>query len=172
MDSCNAKELTDFEKKTKVLKLIPKPKGHIVVGIRQVFRNKLDDPGVVIRSIDRLIPKVYIQLKGIDYDEIYALVARLEPICIFLAYVAHKNGKVQKMDVKSDFLNGELKEEEYLQKPLGFDNSQFPNYYYKIEKVVYGLKQAPRAWYETLSTVLIDSGFKCRIIDPTLFQTV
>ena len=74
------------------------------------------------------------------------------------------------MDVKSAFLDGELKEEVYLQQPPGFENLQFPNYCYKLEKAVYGLKQAPRAWYETLSNFLIDSGFKRGIIDPTIFR--
>ena len=76
------------------------------------------------------------------------------------------------MDVKSAFLNGELKEEVYLQQPPGFEDLDHPDYCYKLDKAVYGLKQAPRAWYETLSTFLIDSGFKRGVVDPTLFRRI
>ena len=114
--------------------------------------------------------KGYNQLEGIDYDETYAPVAIIKAIHIFLVYAAHMNIKVHQMDVKSAFLNRELKEEVYLQQPPGFESQEFPNHYYKLEKAVYGLKQALRAWYETLSEFLVMSGYKRGVIDPTLFR--
>ena len=134
------------------------------------FRNKLDDLGAIIRCKSRLVAQRYRQQEGIDYDETFAPVARLEAIRIFLAYAAHKKFKAFQMDVKSAFLNGELKEEVYLQQPPGFEDLDHPDYCYKLDKAVHGLKQAPRAWYETLSTFLIDSGFKRGVVDPTLFR--
>lgn len=89
-------------------------KSHTIVGTRWVYKNKLDESGAVLRNKARLVAKGYSQLEGIDYDETYAPVARMEAICIFLAYASHKNIKVHQMDVKSAFLNGELKEEAYL----------------------------------------------------------
>ncbi|CAH1432412.1 unnamed protein product [Lactuca virosa] len=162
-------ELEEF-KRNKVWQLVPKPKGHNIVGTRWVYKKKLDESGAVVRNKVRLVAKGYIQLEGVDYDETYALVARMEAIRIFLAYAAHKNIKVHQMDVKSAFLNGELKEEVYLQQPPGFECLEFPDYCYKLEKAVYSLKQAPRAWYETLSEFLVSSGYKRGVIDPTLFR--
>ena len=138
-------ELAEF-KRNEVWKLIPKPKGQTIVGARWVFRNKLDDLGAVIRNKARLVAQGYRQLEGIDYDETFGPVARLVPIRIFLAYAAHKMFKAFQMDVKSAFLNGELKEEVYLQQPPGFEDLDHPDYCYKLDKAVYGLKQAPRAW--------------------------
>ena len=161
-------ELEEF-KRNKVWQLVPKPQGHTVVGTRWVFKNKLDESGVVVKNKARLVAKGYSQLEGIDYDETYAPVARMEAIRIFLAYAAHKNIKVHQMDVKSAFLNGELKEEVYLQQPPGSESVEFLDHCYKLEKAVYGLKQAPRAWYETLSGFLVSSGYKRGVIDPTLF---
>ena len=107
-------ELAEF-KWNAVWKLIPKPKGHTIVGTRWVFRNKLDELGAVIRNKARLVAQGYHQQEWIDYDETFAPVARIEAIHIFLAYAAHKKFTVFQMDVKSAFLNGELKEEVYLQ---------------------------------------------------------
>ena len=88
--------------------LIPIPQGHTIVGTGWVFKNKLDESGVVIRNKARLVAKGYNQLEGVDYDETYAPVARMEAIRIFLAYTTHKNIKVHQMDVKGNFMNGEL----------------------------------------------------------------
>ncbi|KAI3788196.1 hypothetical protein L2E82_00927 [Cichorium intybus] len=114
----------------------------------------------------------YSQQEGIDYDETYAPVARLEAIRIFLAYAAHKNFKVYQMDVKCAFLHGEIDRDVYIQQPPGFEDPQFPNHSFKLQKAVYGLKQAPRAWYSTLSTFLEESGFKRGSIDQTLFRKI
>ncbi|GJU08411.1 putative ribonuclease H-like domain-containing protein [Tanacetum coccineum] len=107
--------------------------------------------------------------KGIDYDEVFALVARIKAIRLFLAYVSFKDFVVYQMDVKSAFLYGKIKEEVYVCQPPGFEDPDFPNRVYKVEKALYGLHQAPRAWYETLSTYLLDNGFQRGKIDKTLF---
>ncbi|GJS73191.1 retrovirus-related pol polyprotein from transposon TNT 1-94 [Tanacetum coccineum] len=107
--------------------------------------------------------------KGIDYDEVFAPVARIEAIRLFLAYASFKDFVVYQMDVKSAFLYGKIEEEVYVCQPPGFEDPDFPDRVYKVEKALYGLHQAPRAWYETLSTYLLDNGFQRGKIDKTLF---
>jgi hypothetical protein len=114
----------------------------------------------------------YSQKEGIDYGETFAPVARLESIRMLLAYAAHHDFILHQMDVKSAFLNGPLKELVYVKQPPGFEDPNFPNYVYKLDKVLYGLKQAPRAWYENLSELFRDRGFDVGLIDPTLFTKV
>ncbi|GKA71181.1 retrovirus-related pol polyprotein from transposon TNT 1-94 [Tanacetum coccineum] len=101
----------------------------------------------------------YTKKEGINYDEVFALVARIEAIRLFLAYASFKDFMVYQMDVKSAFLYGKIEEEVYVCQPPGFEDPDFPNRVYKVEKALYGLHQAPRAWYETLSTYLLDNGF-------------
>ena len=137
-------ELNQFER-NKVWKLVPRPKGRTIIGTKWVFRNKMDETGIVTRNKARLVAKGYSQEEGIDFDETFAPVARLEAIRIFLAYAAHANFKVYQMDVKSAFLNGELEEEVYVQQPPGFEDADFPDFVYRLFKALYGLKQAPRA---------------------------
>ncbi|KAI3691360.1 hypothetical protein L2E82_49707 [Cichorium intybus] len=161
-------ELSEF-KRNNVWDLVPRPSNHRVIGTRWVFRNKLDDMGTVVRNKARLVAKGYSQIEGLDYDETYAPVARLEAIRIFLAYAAHKNIIVHQMDVKSAFLQGDLQETIYLQQPSGFEELSRPNHVYRLNKAVHDLKQSPRAWYETLSTFLVSSGYRRGVIDPTFF---
>ncbi|GJY11602.1 putative ribonuclease H-like domain-containing protein, partial [Tanacetum coccineum] len=111
----------------------------------------------------------YTQEEGIDYDEVFAPVARIEAIRLFLAYASFMGLFVYKMDVKSAFLYGTIEEEVYVCQPPGFEDPQFPDKVYKVEKALYGLHQAPRAWYETLSTYLIENRFRRGTIDKTLF---
>ncbi|KAJ9552836.1 hypothetical protein OSB04_016881 [Centaurea solstitialis] len=135
-------------------------------------RNKvwrLDENDLIIRNKARLVAKGYRQQEGIDYDETFAPVARIEAIQIFLAYAAHKNMTVYQMDVKCAFLNGVLQEEVYVEQPEGFVDPRFPEHVYVLDKALYGLKQAPRAWYETLTDYLLGVGYKKGTIDPTLF---
>nr|GFB23693.1 hypothetical protein [Tanacetum cinerariifolium] len=113
---------------------------------------------------------VTLNKKGIDYDETFAPVARIEAIRLFLAYVADKEFTVYQMDVKTAFLNGILKDEVYVGQPPGFVSKQYPDHVYALEKALYGLKQAPRAWYDVLSQFLIESGFQKGSIDTTLFN--
>ncbi|GJT28411.1 retrovirus-related pol polyprotein from transposon TNT 1-94 [Tanacetum coccineum] len=110
-----------------------------------------------------------VQEEGIDFEESFALVARIEAICIFVAYAAHKNMTIYQMDVKKAFLNGELKEEVYISQPEGFVDQDNPSHLYKLKKALYGLKQAPRAWYDMLPSFLISQRFSKGVVDPTLF---
>ncbi|GJW46099.1 putative ribonuclease H-like domain-containing protein [Tanacetum coccineum] len=139
------------------------------IGTKWVYRNKKDERGIMIKNKARLIAQGYTQEEGIDYEEVFAPVARIEAIRLFLAYASFKDFVVYQMDVKSDFLYGKIKEEVYVCQPPGFEDPYFPNRVYKVEKVLYGLHQAPRAWYETLSTYLLDNGFQRGKIDKTLF---
>ena len=108
-------------------------------------------------------------MEGIDFDETFAPVARLESIRILLAIASHLNFKLYQMDVKSDFLNGILQEKVYVEQPKGFVDPHRPNDVYKLKKALYGLKQAPRAWYDRLTAYLIEHGFKRGFADTTLF---
>ncbi|GJZ91743.1 putative ribonuclease H-like domain-containing protein, partial [Tanacetum coccineum] len=122
--------------------LVDLPKGKRAIGTKWVYRNKKDEIGIVVRNKARLVAQGYTQEEGIDYDE---------------------------MDVKSAFLYGTIEEEVYVCQPPSFEDSQFPDKVYKVEKALYGLHQAPKAWYETLSTYLIENGFRRGTIDKTLF---
>ncbi|KAJ9566535.1 hypothetical protein OSB04_002501 [Centaurea solstitialis] len=167
-NSAMQEELAEFERNL-VLTLVHKPSRKTIIGLKWVFRNKLDEHGIVIRNKARLVAQGYRQEEGIDYDETFAPVARLEDIRLFLAHTAHMNFQVYQMDIKSAFLNGKLAEEVYVAQPPGFTDPKHPNHVYKLNKALYGLKQAPRAWYETLSTFLIAKGFTRGKIDSTLF---
>ncbi|GJX21055.1 retrovirus-related pol polyprotein from transposon TNT 1-94 [Tanacetum coccineum] len=107
--------------------------------------------------------------EGIDFEESFAPVVRIEAIRIFVALVAHKNMSIYQIDVKIAFLNGELKEEVYVSQPEGFVDQDNPSHVYKLKKALYGLKQAPRAWYDLLSSFLISQQFYKGAVDPTLF---
>ncbi|KAJ9553183.1 hypothetical protein OSB04_017228 [Centaurea solstitialis] len=161
-------ELLQF-KRNKVYRLVPRPQDKSIIKIKWIFRNKKDESGLIVRNKARLVAKGYSQQEGIDYDETFAPVARIEAIRIFLAYAAHKNIKVFQMDVKSAFLNGVLHEEVYIEQPEGFVDPDFPDHVCILDKALYGLKQAPRAWYDTLTNHLLSKGFKRGTIDTTLF---
>jgi hypothetical protein len=160
-------ELNNFTR-NEVWHLVPCPNQN-VVGTKWVFRNKQDEHGVVTRNKARLVANGYSQVKGLDFGETYAPVARLESIRILLVYATYHGFKLYQMDVKSAFLNGPIKEEVYVEQPPGFEDTEYPNHVYKLSKALYGLKQAPRAWYECLWDFLITNGFKVGKADPTLF---
>ncbi|GJT65003.1 putative ribonuclease H-like domain-containing protein [Tanacetum coccineum] len=131
--------------------------------------NKKDKRGVVVRNKARLVAQGYRQEEGIDYDEVFAPVARIEAIRIFLAFASCMGFIVYQMDVNSAFLYGTIDEEVYVSQPSGFVDPKFPKKVYKVVKALYGLHQAPRAWYATLSTFLLKSGYRRGTIDKTLF---
>jgi hypothetical protein len=141
-------ELNNFTR-NEVWQLVPHPNQN-VVGTKWVFRNKQDEHGVVTKNKARLVVKGYSQVKGLDFDETYAPIARLESIHILLAYATYHGFKLYQMYVKSAFLNGPIKEEVYVEQPPDFEDSEYPNHVYKLSKAIYGLKQATRAWYECL----------------------
>ncbi|GJV52275.1 putative ribonuclease H-like domain-containing protein [Tanacetum coccineum] len=136
---------------------------------REKTKNKKDERGIVIKNKAILVVQGYTHEEGIDYDEVFAFVARIEEIRLFLSYASFKDFVVYQMDVKSAFLYGKIEKEVYVCQPLGFEDPDFPDRVYKVEKALYGLHQAPRAWYETLSTYLLDNGFQRGKIDKTLF---
>ncbi|GKA33747.1 putative ribonuclease H-like domain-containing protein [Tanacetum coccineum] len=123
----------------------------------------------VLKNKARLVAQGFRQEEGIDFEESFAPVARIEAIRIFVANAAHKNMTIYQMDVKTAFLNGELKEEVYVSQPEGFVDQDNPSHVYKLKKALYGLKQAPRAWYDMLSSFLISQQFSKGAVDPTLF---
>ena len=114
---------------------------------------------MIIRNKARLVAKGYTQEFRIDFEESYALVARMEAIGILLAYACHKRIKLFQMDVKSTFLNGLIKEEVYVEQPLGFEDSKCLDHVFRLHKALYGLKQTPRSWYESLNSFLIKKDF-------------
>ncbi|GKB35255.1 ribonuclease H-like domain-containing protein [Tanacetum coccineum] len=136
---------------------------------KKVYMNKKDERGIVTKNKARLVAQGYTQEEGIDYDEVFAYVGRIEAIRLFLSYASFKDFVVYQMDVKSAFLYGKIEEEVYVCQPPGFEDPDFPDRVYKVEKALYGLHQDPRAWYETLSTYLLDNGFQRGKIDKTLF---
>ena len=117
----------------------------------------------------RLVAQGYTQVEGIDFDETFAPVARLEAIRILLAYANHHDIILYQMDVKSAFLNGKLEEEVYVAQPPGFEDPKNPDKVFRLNKALYGLKQAPRAWYDTLKEFFVKNGFTPGSLDPTLF---
>ncbi|GJW98130.1 retrovirus-related pol polyprotein from transposon TNT 1-94 [Tanacetum coccineum] len=142
---------------------------HGAIGTKWVYRNKKDERGIVIRNKARLVAQGHTQEEGIDYDEVFAPVARIEAIRIFLAYASYMGFTVYQMDVKSAFLYGQIEEEVYVCQPPGFEDPDHPDKVYKVVKALYGLHQAPRAWYDTLATYLLSNGFQRGQIDQTLF---
>nr|GEV49249.1 putative ribonuclease H-like domain-containing protein [Tanacetum cinerariifolium] len=132
-------------------------------------RNKKDERGIVVRNKARLVAQGHTQEEGIDYEEVFALVERIEAIRLFLAYASFMGFMVYQMDVKSAFLYGTIKEEIYVCQPLGFEDPDHPDKVYKVVKALYGLHQAPKDWYETLANYLLENGFQRGKIDQTLF---
>nr|GEV83207.1 retrovirus-related Pol polyprotein from transposon TNT 1-94 [Tanacetum cinerariifolium] len=155
-------ELNQF-KTNDVWKLVPNPMNMTIIGTKWVYKNKLDDNGIVTRNKARLVTHGYNQQEGIDYDETYAPVARLESIRILLAYACALDFKLYQMDVKIAFLNGFINEEVYMAQPPGFIDFAKPNYIYRLKKALYGLKQAPKAWYDRLKAFLIKHDYSMRM---------
>ncbi|GJU89463.1 copia protein [Tanacetum coccineum] len=152
-----------------VWELVPQPKNMTIIGTKWVFRNKLDENGIVSRNKARLVAQGYNQQEGIDYDETYSPVARLESIRILLAYACALDFKLFQMDVKSAFLNGFINEEVYVAQPPGFIDFEKPDHVYKLKKALYGLNTSTKAcimptavqreimWTERALTVFVHS---------------
>ncbi|GKF36957.1 retrovirus-related pol polyprotein from transposon TNT 1-94, partial [Tanacetum coccineum] len=126
-----------------VWELVPRPDKIMVITLKWIYKVKLDELGGILNNKARLVAPGYSQEEGIDFEESFASVARLEAIKIFLAFVAHINMVVYQMDVKIAFLNGNLREEVYVSQPDEFVDPNNPNHMYKLKKALYGLKQAP-----------------------------
>nr|GFA44749.1 hypothetical protein [Tanacetum cinerariifolium] len=152
-----------------VWSLVDCSKGVRPIGTKWVLKNKKDERGIVIRNKARLVAQGDTQEEGIDYDEVFAPVARIKAIRLFLAYASFMGFTVYQMDVKSAFLYGTIDEEVYVMQPPGFQDPEFLARVYKVEKTMYELHQAPRAWYGTLSKYLLTNGFQRGTINQTLF---
>ncbi|GJR82140.1 putative ribonuclease H-like domain-containing protein [Tanacetum coccineum] len=161
-------ELLQF-KLQQVWILVDLPNGKRAIRTKWVFKNKKDERGIVIRNKAKLVAQGHRQEEGIDYEEVFAPVARIEAIRLFLAYASFMDFLVYQMDVKSAFLYETIKEEIYVTQPPGFKDPDHPDKVYKVVKALYGLHQAPRAWYETLDNYLLGNGFQRGKIDQTLF---
>nr|GEW54667.1 retrovirus-related Pol polyprotein from transposon TNT 1-94 [Tanacetum cinerariifolium] len=161
-------ELNEFER-LEVWELVPRLDKVMVITLKWIYKVKLDELGGILKNKARLVACGYRQEEGIDFEESFASVARLEAIQIFLAYAAHKNMVVYQMDVKTAFLNGNLREEVYVSQPDGFVDQDNPNHVYKLKNALYGLKQAPCAWYDMLSSFLISQDFSKGSVDLKLF---
>lgn len=139
--------------------MVARPEGIIVIGTNWIYKNKFDEKGTMTRNKARLVAQGYTQVEGLDFDETFALVARLDSIRLLLGVACILKFKLFHIDVNSAFLNGYLHEEFYVEQPNGFIDPNFPNHVYKLKKVMYGLKQAPRAWYERLTKFLVHQGY-------------
>nr|GFA87144.1 hypothetical protein [Tanacetum cinerariifolium] len=134
-----------------------------------IYKVKLDEYDDVLKNKARLVAKGYRQEEGIDFEESFAPVARIKAIRIFITNATSKNMTIYQMDVKTAFLNGELKEEVYVSQPEGFVDPDHPTHVYRLKKALYGLKQSPRAWYDTLSWFLLDNKFSKGAVYLNLF---
>jgi hypothetical protein len=134
-------------------------RGCRAIGLKWVFKQKKDESGAVIKNKARLIAKGYVQQDGVDFDEIFAPVARMESVRLVLALAADEGWEVHHMDVKTTFLNGELAEEVYVQQPEGFVTAGEELKVLRLLRALYGLRQALRAWYEKLDGTLCKLGF-------------
>ncbi|GJY02836.1 retrovirus-related pol polyprotein from transposon TNT 1-94 [Tanacetum coccineum] len=156
-------------KRLDVWELVPFPDLAMIIKLKWIFKVKQDEFRGVLKNKARLVAKGYRQEEGIDFEESFAPVARIEAIRIFVANAANKNMTIYQMDVKTTFLNGELREEVYVSQPEIFVDQDNPTHVYKLKKALYGLKQAPRAWYDMLSSFLLSQKFSKGAVDPTLF---
>ncbi|GJS46703.1 retrovirus-related pol polyprotein from transposon TNT 1-94 [Tanacetum coccineum] len=161
-------DLYEFER-LKAWELIPRPDKVMVITLKWIYKVKLDEIGGILKNKARLVACGYRQEEGIDFEESFDPLARLDAIRIFLAYAAHMNMIVYQMDVKTAFLNDIMREEVYVSQPDGFVDKYNLNHVYKLKKALYRLKQAPRAWYDLLLTFLLSQEFSKGTVDPTLF---
>ncbi|GJV50837.1 retrovirus-related pol polyprotein from transposon TNT 1-94 [Tanacetum coccineum] len=161
-------EIHEFER-LQIWELVSCPDKVLLIKLKWIYKVKTSEFGGVLKNKARLVALGFRQEEGIDFEESFAPVARIEYIRIFIANAAHNNMTIYQMDVKTDFLNGELKEEVYISQPEGFVDLDNPSHVYKLKKALYGLKQAPHAWYDMMLSFLISQHFSKGAVDPTLF---
>nr|GFB21474.1 retrovirus-related Pol polyprotein from transposon TNT 1-94 [Tanacetum cinerariifolium] len=138
---------------------IDRPLCKNVINMKWLWKSKRYEENTVIRNKACLVAKGYNQQEGINFEESFAPIARLEVVWLFVAYAAHKSFPVYQMDFKTSFLNGPLKEEVYINQPDGFVDLYHHDKVYRQKKALYGLRQAPRAWYDELFNFLVSKGF-------------
>ena len=152
-------ELRSVER-NKTWELVKPPAGHRPITLKWVFKLKKDEHGNVIKHKARLVARGFVQQEGVDYDDAFAPVARMESVRVLLALAAQEGWSVHQMDVKSAFLNGDLNEEVYVHQPPGFVVAGQEDKVYRLHKALYGLRQAPRAWNAKLDSTLKKKGFR------------
>nr|GEY52548.1 Gag-Pol polyprotein [Tanacetum cinerariifolium] len=150
-------ELHQFDR-LDVWELVDRPLCTNVIKLKWLWKNKRNEENTIIQNKSRLVAKGYAQKEGVDFEESFAPVARLEAVRLFIAYAAHKSFTIYQMDVKTTFLYGPQKEEVYVNQPDGFVDPYHPDKVYRLKTALYGLKQAPRAWYDELSNFLVSKG--------------
>ncbi|GJZ65974.1 reverse transcriptase domain-containing protein [Tanacetum coccineum] len=151
-------KLHQFER-LDIWELVSRPDRKNIIAVKWLWKNKSDAENIVIRNKSCLVAKGYKKEEGIDFEESFSPVARLEAVRMFVAFATHKNITIFQMDIKTAFLNGQLKEEVYISQPDGFVDLDFLDHVYRLKKALYSLKQAPRAWYDKLSSFLIEHHF-------------
>nr|GEY32670.1 hypothetical protein [Tanacetum cinerariifolium] len=161
-------EIYEFDR-LQVWELEPQLDCVMIIALKWIYKVKLNEYGDVSKNKARLVAKGYRQEEGINFEESFTPVAHIEVIRIFIANAASRNMTIYQMDVKTAFLNGELKEDVYVSQSEGFVDPDHPTHVYRLKKALYGLKQAPRAWYDTLSRFLLDNNFSKGAVNPTLF---
>ncbi|KAM2091058.1 hypothetical protein ACFX1T_029593 [Malus domestica] len=159
----------DMIEKNNTWQLVERPYDKPVIGVKWVYKTKLNLDGTVQKNKARLVAKGYSQKPGIDYNETFAPVARLDTIRTLIALAAQKKWNLYQLDVKSAFLNGVLKEEVYVEQPQGFVKESEETKVYKLNKALYGLKQAPRAWYDEINAYFNSAGFEKSSSEATLY---
>jgi hypothetical protein len=163
------KEEIHMIEKNHTWELVDRPADKNIIGVKWIFRTKLNADSSINKFKARLVVKGYAQVYGVDYSDTFAPVARMDTIRLLLAVAAHKNWKVFQMDVKSAFLNGDLQEEIYVEQPAGFVVQGEEDKVYMLKKALYGLKQAPRAWYGRIDDYLTGFGFQKSLSELTLY---
>jgi hypothetical protein len=148
------------------------PAGHRPVGLKWVYKLKKDASGMIVKHKARLVAKGYVQIAGIDFDEVLAPMARLDSVRLLLALAAQEGWMVHHMNIKSAFLNSELNEEVYVVQPLGFVKKGEEHKVYKLKKALYGLRQTPRVWNVKLDTTLKGLGFSQSPLEHGLYARV
>jgi cell pole-organizing protein PopZ len=163
------KEELEMIEKNNTWELVERPTDKPVIGVKWVYKTKLHLDGTIQKHKARLVAKGYAQKSGIDYNETFAPVARLDTIRTLIALAAQKGWKLFQLDVKSAFLNGVLEEDVYVEQPEGFEVKNAGHKIYKLRKALYGLKQAPRAWYSEIDAYLSMCKFKRSTSEATLY---
>ncbi|GKB05007.1 retrovirus-related pol polyprotein from transposon TNT 1-94 [Tanacetum coccineum] len=161
-------ELNEFEH-LEVWELVPRPDRVIIITLKWIYKVKLDELGGMLKNKSCLVARGYRQEEGIDFEESFSPISQLEAIHIFIAFAAHMNIVIYRMDVKTTFLNGILREEVYVSQLNGFVDPNNPNHVYMLKKSLYDLKQAPQTWYDLLSSFLLSQKFTKGTFDPTFF---
>lgn len=161
-------ELNQFQRND-VRFLTERPINKNVIGTKWIFKNKHDEHDTVTRNKARVVTKRYAQIKGINFEETFVPIMRLESIRILLPIVCYLKFKLYQMDIKNAFLNEIIQEEVYVKQPKGFVDPHLSNYVYRLKKALYGLKQALRAWYKRLTKFLLNHHFDQENVDKILF---